>query len=140
MHGLQFPHIQGTHMTTYQFGICCAYAVAYTKRSVFISIMLLISRFPLPVFFLNVTFSKHQSDSCFSGVIGFMLCSTEGPDVDFKHPVNPVEVNGIDSAKSPLKFYNSEVGSVVNPSKSSYITLMYFHLTRTETSLSLLFC
>ena len=46
-----------------------------------------------------------------SGVIGFMLCSTEGPSVDFKHPVNPVEVNGIDTAKSPLKFYNSEIHS-----------------------------
>lgn len=92
------------------------------------------------MFFLNVAFSKHQSHPCFSGVIGFMLCSTEGPTVDFKHPVNSVEVNGIDTAKSPLKFYNSEVGSVVNPSKSSYITLMYFHLLRTETSLSLLFC
>lgn len=41
-----------------------------------------------------------------SGVIGFMLCSTEGPDVDFKHPVNPID----DSKSSgPLKFYNAEV-------------------------------
>ncbi|KAL1804425.1 hypothetical protein DCAR_0936075 [Daucus carota subsp. sativus] len=41
-----------------------------------------------------------------SGVIGFMLCSTEGTPVDFKHPVNP-----IDDSKSdrPLKFYNSEI-------------------------------
>ncbi|OVA03733.1 Spermidine/spermine synthases family [Macleaya cordata] len=36
--------------------------------------------------FINVI---HQS-SC-SGVIGFMLCSTEGPPVDFKHPVNPID-------------------------------------------------
>ncbi|XP_008221787.1 PREDICTED: spermidine synthase [Prunus mume] len=43
-----------------------------------------------------------------SGVIGFMLCSTEGPAVDFKHPVNPIDAN--DSQKSrPLKFYNSEI-------------------------------
>ncbi|XP_022945657.1 spermidine synthase-like [Cucurbita moschata] len=46
-----------------------------------------------------------------SGVIGFMLCSTEGPPVDFKHPVNPVEVNGIDTPNNPLKFYNSEIHS-----------------------------
>ncbi|GAU23958.1 hypothetical protein TSUD_183580 [Trifolium subterraneum] len=26
-----------------------------------------------------------------SGMIGFMLCSTEGPLVDFKHPVNPID-------------------------------------------------
>lgn len=43
----------------------------------------------------------------FSGVIGFMLCSTEGPPVDFKHPVNPIDVH--DKSKRPLKFYNSEV-------------------------------
>ncbi|PQM40958.1 spermidine synthase [Prunus yedoensis var. nudiflora] len=43
-----------------------------------------------------------------SGVIGFMLCSTEGPAVDFKHPVNPIDAS--DSQKSrPLKFYNSEI-------------------------------
>nr|VDD56630.1 unnamed protein product [Brassica oleracea] len=43
-----------------------------------------------------------------SGVIGFMLCSTEGPDVDFKHPVNPID----DSKSSgPLKFYNAEIHS-----------------------------
>ena len=47
----------------------------------------------------------------FSGVIGFMLCSTEGTPVDFKHPVNP-----IDDSKSdrPLKFYNSEVRSFLS--------------------------
>ncbi|XP_004297643.1 PREDICTED: spermidine synthase 2 [Fragaria vesca subsp. vesca] len=42
-----------------------------------------------------------------SGVIGFMLCSTEGPPVDFKHPVNPLSEN--DGSKDPLKFYNSEI-------------------------------
>ncbi|XP_031125681.1 spermidine synthase 1 [Ipomoea triloba] len=46
-----------------------------------------------------------------SGVIGFMLCSTEGPAVDFKHPINPIdEVNDANS-KLPLKFYNSEIHS-----------------------------
>ncbi|XP_044484292.1 spermidine synthase 1-like [Mangifera indica] len=47
-----------------------------------------------------------------SGVIGFMLCSTEGPSVDFKHPVNPMDPKqtfGV--AKGPLKFYDSEVHS-----------------------------
>jgi hypothetical protein len=45
-----------------------------------------------------------------SGVIGFMLCSTEGPAVDFQHPVVNIE-EGEHSTKSkgPLKFYNSEV-------------------------------
>lgn len=46
-----------------------------------------------------------------SGVIGFMLCSTEGPPVDFKHPVNPIDADdsNCNSSKGPLKFYNSEV-------------------------------
>ncbi|KAG9140487.1 hypothetical protein Leryth_016209 [Lithospermum erythrorhizon] len=42
-----------------------------------------------------------------SGVIGFMVCSTEGPAVDFKKPVNPIDAD--DSQSRPLKFYNSEV-------------------------------
>ncbi|KAL2900683.1 Spermidine synthase, partial [Bienertia sinuspersici] len=39
-----------------------------------------------------------------------MLCSTEGPAVDFKHPINPIDENensGI--ANEPLKYYNTEV-------------------------------
>lgn len=45
-----------------------------------------------------------------SGVIGFMLCSTEGPPVDFKHPVNPIDADGVLSkTRRPLKFYNSEI-------------------------------
>lgn len=48
--------------------------------------------------------------SC-SGVIGFLLCSTEGPPVDFKNPVNPIEkLEGAIKHRRELKFYNSEVG------------------------------
>ncbi|PIA40468.1 hypothetical protein AQUCO_02500280v1 [Aquilegia coerulea] len=47
-----------------------------------------------------------------SGVIGFMLCSTEGPPVDFKHPVNPIDDSGSHTyAKAPMKYYNSEIHS-----------------------------
>ncbi|XP_042499527.1 spermidine synthase 1 [Macadamia integrifolia] len=45
-----------------------------------------------------------------SGVIGFMLCSTEGPPVDFKHPMNPFDAYESNSI-GPLKFYNSEIHS-----------------------------
>ncbi|WOK95213.1 spermidine synthase 1 [Canna indica] len=47
-----------------------------------------------------------------SGVIGFMVCSTRGPTVDFQHPVYRVEEDE-QSNKSlgPLKFYNSEIHS-----------------------------
>ncbi|XP_015070746.1 spermine synthase [Solanum pennellii] len=45
-----------------------------------------------------------------SGVIGFLLCSTEGPFVDFKHPVNPIEkLEGALQPQRELKFYNSEM-------------------------------
>jgi spermidine synthase len=45
-----------------------------------------------------------------SGVIGFMLCSTEGPAVDFKNPVNSIDENeNCSVSKGPLKFYNSEI-------------------------------
>ncbi|XP_074297618.1 spermidine synthase 1-like isoform X2 [Silene latifolia] len=44
-----------------------------------------------------------------SGVIGFMVCSTEGPAVDFKNPVNPIDKT--EDEKRPLKFYNAEIHS-----------------------------
>ncbi|PSS28637.1 Spermidine synthase [Actinidia chinensis var. chinensis] len=45
-----------------------------------------------------------------SGVIGFMLCSTEGPPVDFKHPANPIDAKDSHfNSKGTLKFYNSEI-------------------------------
>ncbi|KAJ0525722.1 putative spermidine synthase [Helianthus annuus] len=44
-----------------------------------------------------------------SGVIGFILCSTEGPHVDFRNPVNPIEkLEGAYDQSEP-KFYNSQV-------------------------------
>ncbi|CAH9139978.1 unnamed protein product [Cuscuta epithymum] len=48
-----------------------------------------------------------------SGVIGFMLCSTEGPEVDFKKPINPLssEDDSHTETKGSLKFYNSEIHS-----------------------------
>ncbi|XP_064948075.1 spermidine synthase 1-like isoform X1 [Musa acuminata AAA Group] len=47
-----------------------------------------------------------------SGVIGFMLCSTEGPPVDFQHPVNHIDEDEVSKkSKGPLKFYNSEIHS-----------------------------
>nr|KYP41027.1 Spermidine synthase [Cajanus cajan] len=46
-----------------------------------------------------------------SGVIGFLLCSTEGPCVDFRSPINPINPENYGISKQPLKFYNSEVHS-----------------------------
>ncbi|KAK4376846.1 hypothetical protein RND71_003142 [Anisodus tanguticus] len=44
-----------------------------------------------------------------SGMIGFMLCSTEGPAVDFKNPINPIDDESGPKTLAPLKFYNSEI-------------------------------
>lgn len=51
----------------------------------------------------------------FSGVIGFMLCSTEGPSVDFKNPINPIDADESHAkTNGPLRFYNSEVLHLTN--------------------------
>ena len=43
-------------------------------------------------------------------MIGFLLCSTEGPPVDFLNPINPIEkLDGALHFKRELRFYNSEV-------------------------------
>ncbi|CAM8964236.1 unnamed protein product [Rhodiola kirilowii] len=45
-----------------------------------------------------------------SGTIGFLLCSTEGPVVDFKHPINPIEkLEGALNYRRELMSYNSDV-------------------------------
>ncbi|KAE8678351.1 50S ribosomal protein L3-1 [Hibiscus syriacus] len=45
-----------------------------------------------------------------SGVIGFLLCSTEGLPVDFLNPINPIEkLDGAYHHKRELRFYNSEM-------------------------------
>ena len=71
----------------------------------------------------NIFFLPLHSNSllCFpllvSGTIGFMVCSTPGPSVDFRNPVNPIEKHAPhpkDSGRpalEPLKYYNTEVRS-----------------------------
>ncbi|XWS61304.1 hypothetical protein CRYUN_Cryun07bG0114600 [Craigia yunnanensis] len=45
-----------------------------------------------------------------SGVIGFLIWSTEGPPVDFVNPINPIErLDGAYHHKRELRFYNSEM-------------------------------
>ncbi|KAI3467505.1 hypothetical protein Pfo_024168 [Paulownia fortunei] len=47
-----------------------------------------------------------------SGVIGFMLCATEGSPVNFKNPINPIDADDSHvKTKGPLRFYNSEIHS-----------------------------
>ncbi|KAK3026466.1 hypothetical protein RJ639_041876, partial [Escallonia herrerae] len=43
-----------------------------------------------------------------SGVIGFLICSTDGPPVDFKNPINPIEkLDGALNHRRELRVYNS---------------------------------
>ena len=50
-----------------------------------------------------------------SGVIGFLLCATKGPPVDFVNPINPIEkLEGANEHKRELRFYNSEVKYMVH--------------------------
>ncbi|KAF6173037.1 hypothetical protein GIB67_006413 [Kingdonia uniflora] len=49
-----------------------------------------------------------------SGVIGFLLCSTDGPPVNFLNPINPIEkVKGALKFRRELRFYNSEMHTAV---------------------------
>ncbi|XP_008776841.2 spermine synthase-like [Phoenix dactylifera] len=45
-----------------------------------------------------------------SGVIGFLLCSTDGPPVNFLNPINPIEKQEeAFKGKRKIRFYNSEI-------------------------------
>ncbi|XP_061953622.1 spermidine synthase 2-like [Populus nigra] len=57
----------------------------------------------------SVSYAWCTVPSYSSGMMGFMLCSAEGPPVDFKNPINPLNLEHYGVAKGPPKFYNSEV-------------------------------
>ncbi|KAG9134349.1 hypothetical protein Leryth_016238 [Lithospermum erythrorhizon] len=53
----------------------------------------------------------HEVNCSEFGVIGFLLCSTEGgPPVDFRNPINPIEkLERAVQHRRELRFYNSEM-------------------------------
>ncbi|KAJ9140346.1 hypothetical protein P3X46_031005 [Hevea brasiliensis] len=57
----------------------------------------------------SVSYAWCTTPAYASGMMGFMLCSTEGPPVDFKHPVNLLNPENYGVAKGPPLFYNSEI-------------------------------
>ncbi|CAN7139678.1 unnamed protein product [Brassica rapa subsp. narinosa] len=60
--------------------------------------------------FKNVQYAWSSVPTYPSGVIGFILCSTDGPAVDFKNPINPIEkLDGAMTYKREMKFYNSDM-------------------------------
>ncbi|GMI76596.1 spermidine synthase 1 [Hibiscus trionum] len=90
-------------------GVMCIQAESLWYQS--LDIEQLVSRFR-HVFGGSISYAWTVVPTYPSGVIGFLLCSTEGPYVDFKKPVNPMDPDQISGvAKQPLKFYNSEVHS-----------------------------
>ncbi|RDX94747.1 Spermidine synthase, partial [Mucuna pruriens] len=62
-------------------------------------------------FYTNFSLLFRYINFLLIGVIGFLLCSTEGPYVDFRSPINPIDPENYGISKQPLKFYNSEVHS-----------------------------
>jgi len=91
MHGPRFLHTQGMHAAS-KFVIHFPICMVVFKQT-----------YPYDCPYLCCFDFLH-----FSGMIGFMLCSTEGPTVDFKNPVYSIDEDGKQSTR-PLKFYNSEV-------------------------------
>ncbi|KAL3744396.1 hypothetical protein ACJRO7_013637 [Eucalyptus globulus] len=43
------------------------------------------------------------------GMIGFMLCSSDGPTIDFEKLVNPLDTKNNGVTKGPPKFYDSQI-------------------------------
>ncbi|XP_030530452.1 spermidine synthase 2-like [Rhodamnia argentea] len=62
-----------------------------------------------PIFTGSVRYAWAAIPSYSSGTIGFVLCSTDGPAVDFQKPVNPLDTESNGVAKGPPKLYNPEI-------------------------------
>ncbi|CAO2838660.1 unnamed protein product [Amaranthus hypochondriacus] len=88
-------------------GVLCNMAESFWLHTHLIENMLSICR---EVFKGSVHYAWTSVPTYPSGVIGFLLCSTEGPPVDFLNPINPIEdIEGAAKKYRELKFYNSEV-------------------------------
>lgn len=65
-------------------------------------------------------------------MIGFVLCSKEGPPVDFANPINPIEkLDGALNHKRELRFYNSEVRAPHYTNSFAYLTFLFVYSIRT---------
>jgi len=93
MHGQVYQRIQGS----------CTFQRA-DKFNIFLFY------FEVPLMSLSEIHYLLSSSLACSGMIGFILCATEGPPVDFVNPINPIEkLEGANEHKRELQFYNSEV-------------------------------
>ncbi|XP_057798643.1 spermine synthase [Salvia miltiorrhiza] len=88
-------------------GVLCNMAESMWLHTHLIQDMLSICR---DIFKGSVRYAWANVPTYPSGVIGFLLCSTEGPPVDFVHPINPIEkLDGALDYRREIKFYNSEI-------------------------------
>ncbi|KAG6410302.1 hypothetical protein SASPL_128360 [Salvia splendens] len=69
-------------------GVLCNMAESMWLHTHLIQDMLTICR---DIFKGSVRYAWASVPTYPSGVIGFLLCATEGPPVDFVHPINPIE-------------------------------------------------
>lgn len=120
MHGQVFQHILGKKKLIY---IPCYGGFSFSNvlvKSILMSSYLL----GVAASIICLSFDTNQNAYCFmfifvlimtfrwlcSGVIGFLICSTEGAPVDFRNPANPIEMlDGALNYRRELRFYNSEV-------------------------------
>ncbi|KAJ9552951.1 hypothetical protein OSB04_016996 [Centaurea solstitialis] len=88
-------------------GVLCNMAESMWLHTHLIDDMISVCR---NIFKGNVHYAWTSVPTYPSGVIGFILCSTEGPDVDFRNPVNPIEkLDGALDHQRELRFYNSQM-------------------------------
>ncbi|KAG6389836.1 hypothetical protein SASPL_151310 [Salvia splendens] len=88
-------------------GVLCNMAESMWLHTHLIQDMLTICR---DIFKGSVRYAWASVPTYPSGVIGFLLCATEGPPVDFVHPINPIEkLDGALDYRREIKFYNSEI-------------------------------
>ncbi|XP_047972498.1 spermine synthase-like [Salvia hispanica] len=88
-------------------GVLCNMAESMWLHTHLIQDMLTICR---DIFKGSVRYAWANVPTYPSGVIGFLLCATEGPPVDFVHPINPIEkLDGALDYRREIKFYNSEI-------------------------------
>ncbi|KAK2442828.1 spermine synthase [Trifolium repens] len=89
-------------------GVLCITAESFWYKSLDIEELLIKSR---QIFKGSSDYAWTSVPAYPSGVIGFLLCSTQGPHVDFKNPINPIGQENYGVSKYPLKYYNSEIHS-----------------------------
>ncbi|XP_045810961.1 spermidine synthase 2-like [Trifolium pratense] len=89
-------------------GVLCIQAESFWYKSLDIEQLLIKSR---QIFKGSSDYAWTNVPTYPSGVIGFLLCSTQGQHVDFRNPINPIGQENYGVSKYPLKYYNSEIHS-----------------------------